>query len=251
MYIGAMKSRCVAWLLLIFLCCCNKNQPAPAGNNAFTFTTTYDSIINCTADSSYILYFNINVLSGSIDSNPVTYTISGLPANVTVFPTTQTVSLVKGGIFDFAIGNIPAGRDTASLVISSSVYGPQYHLLILNVLALTDYAPKLAGTYPGSYDYCTPADSLYNYTSIVNKVADTPYEIKITNIKNLGLGFIVTAWLSTKVTIPFQSVGSYQIWGSGTFTHDNPPYDTLYQMAIFDTLVSGTDTEHCIIHLQH
>jgi hypothetical protein len=248
-----MNFRYLACLLPLFLCCCHKNQPAPAGNtaNTFTFATTYDSIINCTSDSSYLLYFNINVLSGSIDSNPVTYTISGLPTNVTVSPATQTVSLVKSGVFDFTFGNIPVGTDTVSFVISSGVYGPQNHMLIINVFPLTDYAPKLTGTYPSSYDYCIPPDSLYNYTSIVNKIADTPYEIKITNIKNLGLGFIVTAWLSTKVTIPFQSLGSYQIWGSGTFTHDNPPYDTLYQMTIYDTLVSGMDTAHCTVHLQH
>jgi hypothetical protein len=246
-----MKSRYLVWLLPLLLCCCNKNQPAPAVITTFSFTSTYDSIINCIPNSTYLLNFNTTVLSGSVDSNPVTYTISGLPANVTVFPATQTVGLVKGGVFLFTFGNIPAGRDTISFVISSGATGLQTHMLILNVLALPDYASKLAGTYPGSYDYCTPVDSLYHYTSIVNKVTDTPYEIKISNVKNLGPGFVVTAWLSTKVSVPFQSIGTYQIWGSGTFTHDNPPYDTLYQMAIFDTLVNGTDTEHCIIHIQH
>lgn len=246
-----MKSRYIVWLLSLFLCCCNKNPSAPAVNTAFSFTSTYDSILNCAPNSSYILDFNTEVLSGSVDSNPVTYTISGLPANVTVFPNTQSVALVKGGIFLFTFGNVPVGRDTASIVISSAATGPQYHMLLINILGLPDYASKLAGTYPGSYDYCIPADSLYNYTSIVNKVTDTPYEIKITNVKNLGLGFTVTAWLSTRVTIPFQSVGGYQIWGSGTFTHDNPPNENLYQMAINDTLVYGTDTERCTIHIQH
>jgi len=246
-----MKPRHLTWLLPLLLCCCNKNQPAPVGNSTFTFISTYDSIINCAPNSTFTLAFNTTVLSGSVDSNPVTYTISGLPANVTVFPTTQTVGLVKGGLFIFSVGNAPPGRDTASFVIGSAATGLQNHMLLINVLSLPDYASKLAGTYPHSYDYCEPVDSLYNYTSIVSKVVDTPYEIKISNVKDLGLGFTVTAWLSTRVTIPYQWVGSYQIWGSGTFTHDNPPYDSLYQMAINDTLVIGADTERCTIHIQH
>jgi len=246
-----MKSRYLVWPLLLLICCCNKNPPSPVPNVPFTFTTSYDSILSCTPNSTKILYFNITVLSGVIDTNPITYSITNTPANMTVIPAKQTVTLLQGGIFTFQIGDVPPGNDTVSFNISSSANGTENHKLILKINAPGDFATKLAGTYPASYDYCTPADSIYNYTAVTNAVAGTPYELKIQNIKNLGPGFIATAWISTIVTIPFQHIGSYQIWGSGTYTHDNPPHDTLYQMVIYDTLVSGMDTERCIIHLQH
>ena len=246
-----MKLRHPVWILLLLFCCCHKDQPSPVVSVPFTFTTTYDSILTCTPNSTKILFFNVMVLSGTIDTNPITYTITNMPANTTVIPATQTVTLVQGGIFTFNIGNVPPGNDTVSFTISSSANGTENHKIILKVNAPSDFAAKLAGTYPASYDYCTPSDSIYLYSAVTSAVADTPHLLKIRNIKNLGLDFTVTAWISTNVTIPYQSVGSYKIWGSGTYTHDNPPHDTVYQMIIYDTLVSGLDTERCIIHLQH
>ncbi len=247
-----MKCGHLIWVVLLFFCCCNKSQPTPINQyEDFSFTTQYDSVISCYPNSLYNIIFNIQVLGGSIDSNVITYTISGLPVGITSTPASQTVGHVMGGAFNLTIGNIAVGTYTANFFISSAVNGTETHHLIIHILPPADNSPKLVGTYHTSYDYCNPSGNFYNYTSVVSTVADTPYEIKITNIKNLGPGFVVRAWVSNVVTIPQQTIGGYTIWGTGTFTHDNPPFDTLYQMTIMDTIVTGTDVEHCIIHIQH
>jgi len=249
---GFMKSRYLVWLLLLFFCSCNKSIPTPTNQfEPFSFTTQYDSIFTCYANSQYDLVFNVQVLSGNIDTNPISYSITGLPVNITALPTSQTVGYVLGGAFTLNIGNVPVGSDTADLIISSAVNGTQTHKLVLNIIPPFDYSPKLAGAYNNAYDYCQPSGNFYNYSSVVSTVTDTPYEIKITNIKNLGPGFVVRALVSNVITIPLQTIGAYTISGSGTFTHDNPPYDSLYQMAINDTIINGTDVEHCILHIQH
>ncbi len=251
-----MSIRKLAWLLPLFFCSCNK-QDNSSNNNPqaeFIFSVKYDSVYTTYPNSNITIPFNIVVTSGDILQNPVTVSVSGLPSSILVTPSTQTVTGISGGAFTLAVGNTAPGNDTGSFTISSAAKGTQAHKLIIKVLQPIDYAPKLAGTYNTSYDFCQP-DSFFNYTSVVTNVADTPYLVKISNIKNIGPGYKVRAWLSlmggSTVTIPVQSVGPYTIWGAGTFFHDIAPYDTLYQMAIHDTLVMGIDTQYCTIHIQH
>ena len=252
-----MKLRKLAWILPLLFCCCNKQDSTPVTriDNGFSFTTNYDSVYTCYPFSNITLSFTITVNSGDIISNPVTYSITGLPPGITATPVKQTVGGVMGGAFTIALGDIPPGNDTANFIISDSTTGTETHQLIFEVKPPVDYAPKLAGTYHGSYDFCEP-DSIIPYTSTVSAVVDTPYLVRISNIKNLGAAYSVRAWLThimgaNTITIPQQALGPYTIWGSGTFSHDVAPYDTLYQMIIHDTLAQGTDTEYCTIHIQH
>ena len=247
-----MKIRYLAWLIPLFLLCCKKSNNNNTNKSAgFTFTTTYDSVITSYANDSFVFSFNVNVLTGSITGNPVTYSISGLPANVTVTPDSILVQDLLSGIFKFNFGNIQAGNDTVNFTISSAVYGIQKHKLILNILPPTDYSSLLAGTYPGAYNYCTPIDSIYHFSSVVSAVTGTPYTITISNVMVYDTSFTVTASLSNIVTVHFQTIGAYTIWGSGNYTHDNPPNSALYQITMYDTVVHGLDTEACLIHIAH
>jgi hypothetical protein len=249
-----MRFRYLAWLLPLLFCCCNKKDSGTTKKyEDFTFSTSYDSVLTYytySGNNTHIFTFNVAVLTGDIGDNPITFSVTNLPANVTVTPSSQVVTHLLGGVFTFAFGSVPVGVDTANLIISSTATGTQTHKLIIKVQAPPDYATLLAGTYAGSYDFCQP-DSFFNYSSVVSTIPDTPYKIKITNVKNLGTGFIVRANVSNVVTIPLQSYMGYTIWGSGTFSHDNPPNTSLYQMAINDTLVHGTDTNYCTIHIAH
>lgn len=243
-----MKFRFAALLLPVLFLCCNKGSntvtkpPAP-----FSFTTTYDSIYTCYANSNITLLFTVNVKSGDINDAPVTYSVTGLPAAVTVMPSTQTVRGVLGGAFTITLGNIPVGTYTANFIISNSVTGTETHKLILNVTPPTDFGPMLAGTYDSSYDFCQP-DSFFHYKSVVSTVPDTPYLIRISNIKNLGSSMKLRALLSKTIAIPAQYLAGYTVWGSGTYAKDT---GTLYRMTIYDTLAKGGDTQYCIIHIEH
>ena len=248
-----MKIRALAFLLLIFFCCCHKTKKNSNGNNSntFTYTTTYDSVITTYANTSKLFTFQVNVLTGSITDSPLTYSIGGVPTGVTVNPATVEVTALLGGNYNIVVGNVPVGDYKLTFVSSTAKGVSKNYNLKLRVIGLPDYALKLEGTYPGSYDFCIPENMFYNHTSVVSSVSGTPYQIKISNVKSMGAGVYVTANVSTVVTVPFQTVGAYKIWGTGTFTHDNPPYDTGYQMTIYDTMVNGVDTQHCTMHVQH
>jgi len=241
-----MKFRLAVFLLSVLFLCCNKGTdtvtkpPAP-----FSFTSRYDSIYTCYPYSNVTLSFTINVTNGDILGNPVTYTVAGLPPTITATPVTQTVGGVMGGAFTLTLGNIAAGTYLAHFIISSKVTGVDSHKLILNVIPPIDYAPLMAGTYDSAYDFCYP-DSFFHYTSVVSAVADTPYLVKISNIKKLGAGFKIRAWLNKTITVPVQYVGGYTIWGSGSYFKDGAGYS----MRIDDTLVKGIDTQRCTIHIE-
>jgi hypothetical protein len=137
------------------------------------------------------------------------------------------------------------------LVVNSSVYNPRISNIYLNVAPYPDYSSKLAGTYPGSYDLCAPADTI-NYYSTTVAATDTNYKITISNVKNMGPGFVIRALLSTIITIPVQTVDGYTIWGSGTYAPDGrPAYSGDYIMTINDTMVNGLDSQICVMHIQH
>lgn len=246
-----MKSSSLVVILMLFLCCCKQSDSTPPKPFVdFKFTTQYDSVISYYANSTYVLPFNVNVTSGDINDNPITFTVSNVPANITVSPASQVVTHLLGGIFTFNLGNLPLGNDTMTLNISCAATGSQNHRLVFKIQAPPDFSPSLAGTYHGAFDFCLP-DSIINYTSVVSTIPGTPYKVTISNIKNLGSSFIIQADITNVVHVPLQSVGGYTIWGAGTFSHDNPPYATQYQMTIDDTLVHGTDTNYCTIHIRH
>ena len=248
-----MKLRYLAWLLPLFFCCCHKGGNNSNKNNlGFTFTTTYDSVITSYVNNSFTLSFNVDVLTGSITGNPITYSITGLPADVIVTPTSLSVEGQLGGTFKFNFGSTSVSNDTVNFIISSSVNGTQKHKLILNIQPLPDYSSTLAGTYSGAYDYSTPYDGFYYFTSVVSTVTGMPYTINIGNVRIHDTTILIIASLSNIVTVPFQTIGTYSIWGTGTYSHDNPPNSTLYQMTVYDTTVhNGADTEACIMHIQH
>jgi hypothetical protein len=242
-----MNFRLAALLLSVVFVCCNKNEVVKKPPAPFAFTTTYDSVHTCYAESNTILYFTINVLGGDINDNPVTYSVTGLPPQATVVPAAQTVRGLLGGAFTISFGNTPVGTYTANFTISSSSTGTRVHKLILNVNPPKDYGPTLAGTYNNSYDFCQP-DSFFYYSSVVSTVPDTPYLIKISNIKNLGASVKIRALLSKTITVPVQYAGGYTIWGRGTYTKDS---GTNYRLMINDTMVKGIDTQLCTIHIEH
>lgn len=242
-----MNFRLAALLVAVLFWSCNKGDETVKKPAApFSFTTTYDSVYTCYANSNTTLSFSINVLNGDINDNPVTYSITGLPAGVAVIPTSQTVRGVLGGAFTISLGDIAVGTYTANIIISNSSIGTQTHKLILNVNPPKDYGPILAGTYDSCYDFCQP-DSFFYYSSVVSTVTDTPYLIRISNIKNMGAGIKIRAWLSKTVTVPAQPAGGYTIWGSGTYAKDN---GTKYRITINDTLAKGLDTQYCTIHIE-
>lgn len=247
-----MNIRFLIPVLLVVLCSCGKgSNSTPVVNPTFSFTTTYDSVLSTYANKNLIFPFTVNVVSGDINKNPVTYTISGLPSNISVTPLSQVVTGSLSGVFTFSFGTVTPATDTLLLTVACGATGTRVHKLILTILPSPDYSGILAGSYPGAYTYCTPKDTTMNYSALVGIVNGTPYAIKIMNVLIYDTTVTINASLSNIITIPFQSMGTYKMWGTGIYTHDNPPYDTLYALTIYDTTAHGNDTEACLIHIQH
>jgi hypothetical protein len=242
-----MKTRYLPYLLLFLFCCCNKGQTSNSlPKKDFKYIVSYDSVITVTANSTFNFPFTIDVTSGDISQNHLNCSISGLPDSAKVSPAGITVSFLKSGVFLFTIGKMAPGTYSVLFIINSAAYGDEVHPLWLNVVLPKDYAPLLAGTYAGSNDYCTPPAGTYNYTSVVT--ADSAYRLKITNIRHLGSTFAVKAYVSNNIRIPVQTVDTFKIWGSGTYTNTSSGQ---YMMTINDTLVTGLDTQRCVVHIQH
>jgi hypothetical protein len=245
-----MKIKYLVYISILLFCGCSpKSTPVnPIPDFNFTYAAQYDSVITMGANSVYHFDFTINVLTGDISNNRLFCTITKIPSNVTITPSSMEVGEVRGGVFNINTGNLPIGTDTLIFSRSCSALGTQTGKLILRIVPPTDYAPRLAGTYDSCYDFCSP--TTYHYASICSTVADTPYELKISNVKNLGAGFVVIARVSQVITIPFQTVSGYKIWGSGNYTYVSNSGLHYYEMVIDDTLVNGNDTEACIMHIQ-
>ncbi|MES2704303.1 MAG: hypothetical protein V4649_16800 [Bacteroidota bacterium] len=246
-----MRLLCSILVLLVLLSGCDKKDPDPVMPDEFVYSTQYNPIISCYAGSSMIFSFNVIVKKGSIAKNKLTCTMQGLPAGATVTPTSQVVGLLLGGVYTFNAGTLPVGDYPVQFSITSDLTGTETRSLIFRVNPLPDYAGTLAGTYIKCFDFCPPTGFTY-YTSTVSAVADTPYLIRISNIKNMGADFIVRAWLSTTVKIPVQTIGDYTIWGSGTYSKDGRPgHENDYVMLVDDTLAHGLDTQRCTMHIEH
>lgn len=244
-----MKIKYFIYLLPLLLCCCkHKDTPTdPDPNFNFEYSARYDSVIKMTANSTYSFIFFIDVANGNISNNRLACSITGLPGNATVMPTTMSVGQVLGGVFTFKTGDIPLGVDTLRFTLSSPSTGTATHKLIFKIIPPVDNAPDLKGTYDSSYDFCSP--NTYKHQSVVT--IDSAYTLKISNLNSLGSSFLVKARVSDIITIPYQVVSGKKIWGSGTFSRDPKTGNALYMMTINDTVVTGIDTVACIAHIQH
>lgn len=233
---------------------CKKKQETvllPKGDTNFVYKLTYDTIIQTEANLVYYFPFNTKVVSGDISVNKLTCSLESLPPYVSASPKTQDIGRQQGGIFTLAIGALPAGDYPFNLKVSSAKYGDRLSPVILRIIPQTDYVPSLAGIYDSCYDYC-PDSGFYHYTSVVSAIPDTPYVMKITNVRGLGNDFVVRANVGKGIRISPQTIGARTIWGSGTFNEDaRPGHGGHYVMSIADTIVTGTDTLRCTVHIEH
>lgn len=240
---------------ILAVCCKKKGTDDGTGNTGsnaeFSYTLKSDSVISVYSNSTYYLSFSLAVSKGSISKNLVTCTLEGLPDNVRITPPKIVVGNLMGGLFQLDIGTLSYGDYPFYIVHQSEKFGTQKQKVILRITAPPDYAALMAGTYDSSYDFC-PDSGFYNYTSVVSTVPDTAYLAKISNIRALGSDFIVRAWINNTISIPLQTVKGHTIWGSGTYAQDaRPGHGGDYVMSIKDTIVTGTDTLGCTIHIEH
>lgn len=250
-----MKRSLVLLLLpLLLVCCKKKNNSSPDTTSTsdlpFSYAVTYDPVLRSGANMTVYFSFNVKVLTGDIVKNPLECSLEP-PLLVKATPSSMVVTQLLGGVFKVDVGLLAIGDYPFKLKIKTEENGERVYNLTLRVTPEPDFAPLLAGNYDSCYDFCA-ASGIVKYASQVNTVADTPYLLTISNIKNLGADFIVRAKVSNNVTIPMQEVGGKTIWGSGTYSKDGRPlHENDFRMTINDTIVTGVDTLTCIVHIEH
>ncbi len=242
-------------LLSVVCLCCRKKNSEPTTTTTddnFGYTVKYDSVITANAAATHIFSFSIKVLGGNIANNKLTCMIEGLPATVSVDPDSIVVGQLLGGVFYMSIGTtIAIGDYPFTLKIRSARYGLRTYNLVLRIVPPTDFAPMLAGAYDSCYDYC-PGPGFTYYSTNVSVVTDTPYLLRLTNVRNWGTTAVVRAWVSSVITVPLQEVAGRKIWGKGTYSQDaRAGHEGQYLMSISDTIVTGTDTVGCTMHIEH
>ncbi len=236
---------------VLFSSCKKKDKGDDNSENDFAFTVKYSTVISSANYNTFYFPFNIKVLSGKITGNSLTCTLDGLPDAVTVTPASMVVGSLLGGVFEIKVGPVPLGDYPFRIKVVSGKYGEQFYNVTLRVTLPPDYAPLLSGNYGACYDYCPPDTSVYHYASQATVATDTPFLLKITNIRNLGTGFVVRAWISKSISVPVQTVSGKTVWGTGTYNQDaRPGHGGDYVMTIHDTIVSGIDTQTCTAHIE-
>lgn len=240
--------------LLLSVSCKKEPEKVPdtsTGTGDFAYEVDVASIVRSPANAEYSFVFNIKLLSGSIVGNNVTCFVEDLPPQVGVSPGSVSVGHLLGGVFTFDVGNLTIGDYPFRLKTYTDKYGEGYTDVTLRITPIPDIVPHLTGTYDSCYDYCPDSGFVY-YSSVLSAVPDSPYVLNISNIRNAGSDVIVRAVVDDKVSIPVQSFGAKTIWGSGTYGIDSrPSHGGDYILTLNDTIVSGTDTLTCTMHIEH
>lgn len=246
---------CILLVPVLLLACRKKDKDknnAGNGSNDFAYTIKYDSVISTPDNLTYNFAFYINVSAGNIDSNRLTCSVEGLPALVSVSPSSQTVGNLLGGVFSFTIHSLPYGDYPFQLKVQSVKYGIQTYNAVLRIIPAPDYAPMLVGIYDSCYDFCSQTGVNPKYGATVSNVFDTAFLLKVTNVHNWGSAAVLRAWVGNAITVPLQTVNGKTMWGSGTYSHDaRPMHEGHYIIEIKDTFAVASDTEYCTIHIEH
>jgi hypothetical protein len=238
---------------VVFASCKKKKTPDDpnAAKGEFAFTVKNAPIVISESYKTFYFPFNIKLLSGTILGNDLTCSLDGLPDAVSATPSSMVVGQSLGGIFTISVGPVSLGDYPFRIKVVSAKYGEQFYNATLRITLPPDHAPMLAGSYDSCYDYC-PDSGFVHYAATAAVMADTPFILKITNLRNLGNAFVVRATISDAISIPIQTVDGKTVWGSGTYSQDaRPGHGGDYVMTIAETIVSGVDTQVCTAHIEH
>lgn len=244
----------VAYLVLLLplmLWCCKPKDPiiTPDPDFSFIYNIRYDSVITMEPNTSSLFIFYVDVTNGSIVNNNLYCSFNSLPGNMSVSPASLRVAQLKGGVFTFSVGDIPAGTYNLRFTTYSHSTGTENRNVVLRIIPPVDNSSKFVGNYDSCYDFCAPR--IFKYQSVVKTNADSAYTIFISNINVMGANVWIRAKISDVVVVPFQDLGTGKIWGRGTYNKDPFSSHALYDMTISDTIAFGTDTTYCTAHIEH
>lgn len=232
----------IALVLLLFLCCCKKNDAGSAKGPTvpFAYTVKYDSVITVYNEVDCDFVFFVKVLAGNIDSNKLNFSFKDLPQGVTVGPQSMLIDHIASGTFTFKAVGVAPGTYPINMEIAGKNISERKRLT-LNVKP-ADYSRLLSGTYPSSSGGCGNGQGHF-YTGYCNIVNDTPYVLTISGL----IGYSVRAIVSDVITIPVQYAGGYMVWGGGTFKKDDRPGANPkdYLISIVYKRAHGNDTAGC------
>jgi hypothetical protein len=186
-----------------------------SGNTASAIDYTVNNLQNITVnnDDSTSLPVAITFVSGT--QQPVSLSVSGLPSNVTVTPTSASGTPSYGTTFVFHANNADTGTYPITITAASAGTTSKTYNFNLTVTPSLNCATPLAGTYIGNIN-CQPSigDSAVSCTVATTNTID---QISIDNFIFNGNSLLV----NVNCTDNTLSIAPGQVAsGSGTYTNN-------------------------------
>ncbi len=230
------KTYLLSLFIIMLYCSCNK-----AFQNTTPGTLNYTLIhpnISLDANSTYHLNPQLYI-SGDIKKNPITISFKGLPANVTVSPSSVTVDTNYSPVFVFSGNNAATGVYNLQMIVSNSQTGDESYSFKLTVLPANDCASGISSSF-SHYVYGCNSGS---YSVILSAIPGTPNMFTISNFENIGSSYSVSAIIdcgsnggsnNIAIYLPRQTINGYTISGSGYY-YNSVNTNTVY---ITDTVIN-------------
>ncbi len=237
--------------VLLLLCAAGCNKPLPDySKQPFDFSVT--GITDVSVPANDLVWFSpsINVISGFAESQPVSVTLSGAPANVIIQKNNYSFLLNYTMRDSFGARNATPGTYAMQAVFSNASAGTKTYNFNLIVTAPIDRVAKVAGYYYPSnscganiYVSCE-IDSLPGVPNGIMLIDRTAQSSSTYCTFDTCYGTVDCC--SNTFMIPSQNVQGVTISGSGSFNGEESPYS---QVILNRTFTTAASTYPCTVTL--
>ena len=241
--------RIILSLISVFAIGCNKPLP-DYPHQPFDFTVTGIKDISVAANDFIYFAASIKVTSGPAENEPITVTLSGMPANVGLKENGYSFLLNYDMSDSLGARNATPGTYPMHAVFSNATAGSKTYDFNLIVAAPVDRVGKLAGYY---YPSNSCGENIY-VSCEIDSVPGTPNGIMLidrTSTSSSTYGTFDTSYgtvdcCSNTFVLPLQNVHGVMISGNGTFNAQSAPYG---RVTLNRTFTTPTNTYPCIVTL--
>ena len=216
------KTYLLALAIILLYSSCNKDFQS---NTPESFNYSINKSDLTIDANSYLHYNPLNISNGDVSKSPITISYKGMPANVTVTPSSITVDTNYSPLIVFAANNSAPGIYPMQMTVSGNTIGTQTYNFNLTVAPSSNCASNINPSTVYIVDGC----SGLSYDVTLDTIPGSPNMFTISNFENLGVNYKVLVFIDcgaiigatndgfTELYIPKQTVNGYTISGRGEY----------------------------------
>ena len=244
----AMMNKYFAAALLCAIAACNKplpdNDPGP-----FDYTIAGADSITLPANDRVSFSWSAGLVSGDPTNEPISVSITGLPANVEGTPSVSSFRVNYAPGYTLIARNATPGSYPVSAVFTNAATGTKTHKFNLTITAPINRTAKICGGY---YPSNNCGNAVY-VSCEIDSIQGIPGKIMLIDRKSKdgSYGTFDTCYgyvdcCANTFVIPAQTVSGATVSGDGTFNGQSGNYGTIL---LNKTTVTDTATYKCTVTL--